>query len=110
MYDMIGKMTAAQAGRDELISILLEGVATGSGVRRTDGGRSHRMCSRAVRCWGRESAQHRTTSYGLRFAVHPPVVLESLLRRRSLPAGRLPFHNHTPSSGIRLDANAIIDG
>jgi len=66
MYDMIGKMTAAQAGRDELISILLEGVATGSGVRRTDGGRSHRMCSRAVRCWGRESAQHRTTSYGLR--------------------------------------------
>ena len=23
MYDMIGKMTAAQAGRDELISILL---------------------------------------------------------------------------------------
>jgi hypothetical protein len=27
-----------------------------------------------------------------------------------LPDGRQPFHNRAPSSRIRLDANAIIDG
>ncbi len=31
------------------------------------------MYFRAVHCWGRESAQHRTTSYGLRYRLPTPV-------------------------------------
>jgi hypothetical protein len=43
--------------------------------------------------------------------THPRVCKRCCGRRRTrFGPGRLPFRNHAPSSGIRLDANAIIDG
>jgi hypothetical protein len=39
------------------------------------------MCSRAVRCGGRESAQHGTTSYGLRYGLPTPVYWNPMARR-----------------------------
>ena len=49
------------------------------------------MCSRAVRCWDRESVQHRTTSYGLRYDLPSPMYWNPMTRRRSLPDCRPTF-------------------
>jgi len=40
------------------------------------------MCSRAVRCWGRVSVQHCTTSYGLRHRLRKSMYWNPMTRRR----------------------------
>src|SRR6266436_479356 len=38
------------------------------------------------------------------------IITNEMLGASNKPVGRQPFHNRAPSSGIRLDANAIVDG